>query len=261
MKEIKKNFMSKKSNNYIKGFTMLELGVAMMCMAILATLFLFGKDIINATKLNKEISELASFKSSFSGFAEKYNCLPGDCRRASDFMDCTDFYNKNGGLACNGDGNGRYDSWGWNSDTWRYWVQQEALGFLKTGSYRDNTPGNRMFRSSGYSAQSAHIAIFGNMYSKGFGASPGIAIPNVNVILFTASYPGAVDGFGPVLNPINAESLDRKMDDGSPNTGAITGYAAETVVPSMPSGDCLSGTNYNVANDAIACFITMRLSD
>lgn len=75
------------------GFTLIELSIVLVIIGLLVGGVLVGKTLIEAARLRATISQLEKIQTAVSTFRLKYNCLAGDCIRATTF-----------GLGANGNG-------------------------------------------------------------------------------------------------------------------------------------------------------------
>lgn len=85
--------MPKNSNQ--NGFTLIELSIVMVIVALLAGGILVGQDLVYAAKVRAEFSQMERIDTAVNTFKLKYNALPGDMNNAVAF-----------GLGANSDGNG-----------------------------------------------------------------------------------------------------------------------------------------------------------
>jgi prepilin-type N-terminal cleavage/methylation domain-containing protein len=71
--------------NHTKGFTLVELSIVMVVIALVAGGVLVGRDLIAASQLRATMKQIETYNTAFNAFFLKYNCLPGDCGNASEF--------------------------------------------------------------------------------------------------------------------------------------------------------------------------------
>ena len=86
-----------------KGFTLIELSIVMIIIALIIGGVLVGQNLIRSAELNSFIKDIQKFDSAVKGFQAQYNQLPGDMDRAYDYWD-SECATEAG--FCNGDGNG-----------------------------------------------------------------------------------------------------------------------------------------------------------
>ena len=77
------------------GFTLIEISIVLIIIGLIAAGILIGRDLIHQAELRADISKMRDLDVAVQTFKLKYNCLPGDCPNATDFLDNT----------VNGDGN------------------------------------------------------------------------------------------------------------------------------------------------------------
>ena len=78
------------------GFTLLEMSVVLVIIALVIGGVLVGRDLIDTARSRSQISEWDKMNATVNTFRLKYNCLPGDCRNATQHFPGT----------VNGNGNG-----------------------------------------------------------------------------------------------------------------------------------------------------------
>lgn len=207
-----------------QGFTLVEIAIVLVIIGLLLGGVLKGQELITGARVRNLISQQDGIKAAFFGFQDRYRALPGDYAAAQANISAS-----NG----NGNGNGRIED---NAAGPNNPIQHEEIlawnhltmaGFMN-GSYTmasssvsvpeaDNTPVN---------PYSVFVQIiYDNAYGIG-GSSPD-------------KHNLKTGGQVPV--EIIAE-VDRKVDDGRPDTGAFrfSDYAPPNAVP--PGAGCYTGT-------------------
>jgi prepilin-type N-terminal cleavage/methylation domain-containing protein len=76
------------------GFTLIELSIVLVIIGLLVGGILVGRDLIRAAELRADISAVDKFDAAVNTFRLKYNCVPGDCVNATQFLEGA--YNGNG---------------------------------------------------------------------------------------------------------------------------------------------------------------------
>jgi prepilin-type N-terminal cleavage/methylation domain-containing protein len=233
-----------------KAFTLVELAIVIVIIGLLVGGVLAGQSLIETSRLNKEISELTSFRSAHYSFIGKYNCLPADCPNAARFFDvakCNSMVSFS--LGCVGDGNGKYDFWSGTdsrSDPHRYWIHLELANFLKGAPKTGN---ESTYRPANFSQFATHFAAHGDA-----GSYPN-NLNKYNYIAFVGVLPGLC-GTCSILTPYQAGYIDEKLDDGKPHTGKLKTYKGSNNPVMPPKGECLNTTsdNYEFSNEGSACY-------
>jgi prepilin-type N-terminal cleavage/methylation domain-containing protein len=205
-----------------QGFTLVELSIVLLIIGLIIGGITAGSSLINQAGLRSVISEYNQYKTSVNTFKIQYNALPGDMNNATTFWynatTCPGTAGTAGG--CNGDGNGyilfNYSSTT-NDESLRAWQHLSLSGIINgnyTGTHtvtNQNDPGVNVPQSK-YSN-----AIWGfesSPTSLNSGALYGNAI-------FLGSFSSGGPGNGPSLAAIDAQTIDTKIDDGIPISGAV----------------------------------------
>jgi prepilin-type N-terminal cleavage/methylation domain-containing protein len=217
------------------GFTLIEIAIVLVIIGLLLGGVLKGQELITAARVRNLAAQLDGVKIAYLGFQDRYRALPGDYPLGAANANIPGPAG-NATLGCAGANcsNGKIDDTGGvgGNESILVWHQLARAGFI-IGSYdgvaaaptATNTPTNPF---SGYLQ-----IIFDNDYSD-------VAAPVANAMnIKTGSN---------VPSPILAE-LDRKIDDGLPQTGALR----FSPVWGGSTATCLSGAAYNAAVDIKTC--------
>lgn len=242
--------MRKHRHYTAQGFTLLELSVVLTIIALIAGAIFAGKTILRAAEMRSVAGEAQRYTQAITDFVDKYHALPGDFAGAETLWG-TSTDGCPGGASyptetCNGDGNGHItdQTAATYNEEFRAW-QHLANAKLIDGSYTGVTSSNRPNDiTPGVNIPASHMK-GGGWALLYVNNDPS----NINY-LSTDPLPGHVLWFGgksnsgniiPLLRPSEALDMDKKYDDGRPNTGkilAIIAYGGGTA--------CSSGSNYNI---------------
>ncbi len=223
-----------------------------MIIGLLVGGILAGADLIKAAKVGKIISEREQIMTAMNAFYLKYNCIPGDCYNISTYLSGE----------TNGDGDETLESAAAVSATgeiYQAWKHMAAAG-VYPGSFTGlngtsnvayhsiigtNVPGSKAISKAGYtffyvsSPQSGNA----NYWNGNYGNFLWFGKETTDI---TAN---------PVLKPVDAFNIDKKIDDGIPGIGKV-----RSMHPYI--GSCATGASsiaapsssaYYIANDSIAC--------
>jgi prepilin-type N-terminal cleavage/methylation domain-containing protein len=124
------------------GFTLVELSVALVIIALLVGGVLIGRDLIRTAKLRKTVSQYQQFSTAIFAFRNKFRCEPGDCVNAYDFLGDSCGDNSSDPLTgCNGDGDGQIYKFtdGLRGEYVKAWMHLAQAGLI-SGNYSGRGP-------------------------------------------------------------------------------------------------------------------------
>ncbi len=235
------------------GFTLIELSIVLVIIGLIAGGILLGKALIEAADVRYAASQLTQLETSYRNFQLKYNCIIGDCPNATSLFGAN-YYTYSPGCtytngAGNGDGNGIIDGGGgwWGCESFN------AAASLAV---------SQMLPSSIYNAKGEELYINNNMYFKWIDGAygyfynddlyqpSGMPMLHENTVTFFKNLPSWPTGAA--MNPVKAQAIDTKIDDGLAEKGKFSGVQAATdAVPNtlIPTS-CSNGSVYNTNEDA-----------
>ena len=256
-----------------KGFSLVELSIVLIIIALLVTGVSSGGKLINQAKLKSISNDYNSYKTAYNTFYLTYDVLPGDMSEANTLAffgevhsadTCTSdtYYAEDGVILGRTDGimafwhmklagliSGSYDG---------AFTKSEEIGItVGQSSYDDNAGFNfftlgRSCNMWGYSSDLIYAKA--NKIVLSFGAAETAS---------NATIPNSI------LKPQDAHRLDNKLDDGIPNSGKIMadhGYE----IGSSQHCTSLSGyansysvsdgiLSYMLTNDYVACRVMFEM--
>ena len=261
------------------GFTLVELSIVLVIIALIAGGVVGGKELIWHAQLSSIEKDVDEVRTGMNLFRMKYNCVPGDCRNATQFFG-TDSICGNAALndipkdaTCDGNGNGRVGNIdGANNastveayEWYRFWQQLASAGYIRgsysgtrgngTGSVWSCDPINTVHCPTSKIGGRFNILYFAQQYDINFnGVGHYLYLGSVN--------PVSGHSYLPIMQAVDAQTLDSKFDDGIPATGMIKG---------PPQGyhwatDCTSSAvastaTYQASGTTVVCPIFFQLSD
>ena len=245
-------FCESRLRNPDRGFTLIEMAIVLVIIALVAAGLVAGKSMIDNMQLRGIRNEASEYERAIKTFELKYGCLPGDCNKATQFFgsaggsgmmtdnNCRNPASTNLGAtgSCNGDGNGAISTSGGISDGEHYGVWQHLnLAGLIDGAYWLTGYGISYGHRRGINAPASKANSVGMWSLINF--SNAASIPGYNLF---AGYGGTSLGFGghyafmlsqeyfdgswwyfgaPIFTAPAAYLIDNKFDDGKPFSGVI----------------------------------------
>ncbi|MCF8496751.1 MAG: prepilin-type N-terminal cleavage/methylation domain-containing protein [Alphaproteobacteria bacterium] len=228
-----------------KGFTLVELAIVMIIIGFLIVGVLKGQEMISNAQVTSTISQLKGIDAAASTFRDMYNAFPGDMATAT-----TRLTNCAADPCNDGDGDGRInlnvgDAAALDNEG-GYFFNHLLAADLITGL--DGTAtlafGNALLSApvgGGYFIGHSTVGVTGFTDTE---MRPG------HYIVLTGQTGPVASGTG-ILNPSQAARIDRKMDDGRPNSGSV--------ISETDNADCRVGTVYNESDPAQLCNIGIRI--
>ena len=209
-----------------KAFTLIEISIVMLVIALIMGGIFVGKDIMRSYKLRMVISEVEHYKTIANIFMDRFDALPGDMGDAFAYWDTNCAADA---VSCNGNNNNAIDS---TQEELMYWrqlflseiIEKPYTGTLNGGNIVSgvNIPSSKMAKGSGHWIN--HNTIFGR---------------TANYITFGADEGSSVHE-GAIINPAEAYNIDENTDDGKADSGntmaaTATGMGATPCVTSATS--------------------------
>lgn len=203
-----------------QGFTLVELAITLVIAGLLGSAVLAAAELRSSARSRGLMQQADALRAAHYGFVDRYRALPGDAPRAT--IDIP-------GTTMNGNGDGLVGTTSGVSEPVAAWEHLSHAGFL-AGGFR--------YGSGTETPESAPLSPFG--------AAPRLAS--------NSRYAGA----GPVRlnlhlgNLVPAQTLadvDRKLDDGLPDHGAIRFSPVGTTGDAPDAARCLTpdGTGWRLA--------------
>ncbi|MEM6812371.1 MAG: prepilin-type N-terminal cleavage/methylation domain-containing protein [Pseudomonadota bacterium] len=233
--------------NKESGFTLVELAIVMIIIGLLIGGILKGQELIGNAQTTATIAQIKGLDGALSTFNDKYNTLPGD-------MEDPDERLANCGGACNTDGdeNGRID--GPNIDDLPALNEEGTVAFIHLAA-ADLISGIDI-DSTGSADNEFGSALPEAEIDGGFwigydndGTVGGVADSRRGHYLVLTQL-AANTGGGDGIPAVTAGQIDRKMDDGLPESGDIRASGAA----------CTTGAaEYDEANQASECDVFIRV--
>ena len=264
------------------GFTLVELSIVLVIIGLIVGGVMVGQNMIESAKIRAAVSQIEQYSTAVNTFRLKYNSVPGDMSASN--ASSVGFATRVG-TAGRGDGNGKVEGGSIGTvgypnagETSLFWNDLGASGLIE-GSFK----GIDCARDSVFCTRSSATVAVSQIFPPiKIGNNNYMTVVNDNGItslvlfgnLISVSWAGgallAADfngGNGLGLTPVQAYSIDLKIDDGFPLTGSISGigtaWDAVTIGPllvGVPSANrcgnsSTTPTSYNIAPPYGAAYI------
>ncbi len=189
-----------------KGFTLIEIAIVLVIIGLLLGGVLKGQELINTARVRALNNNVDGITAAWFSFQDRYRAFPGDYSQAT--VNLPD----PAGIVADGDGNGRVGITGANTDSpaerANVWVQLQAAGYV-TGNYD----------AAGVITDEYGCSV-DTCPDNGFGAGMNLAFGNqIRGGALAADSHELITGRGIPVEVI--AELDRKVDDGEPESGAM----------------------------------------
>ncbi|MEM7540797.1 MAG: prepilin-type N-terminal cleavage/methylation domain-containing protein [Pseudomonadota bacterium] len=205
-----------------RGFTLVEMAIVLVIIGLLLGGILKGQELITSARVRNIADQNSGVQAAYYGFIDRYRQVPGDWTQANAVQSIP-------GVNTGGDASGRLDS----ADPWdeglALWEHLSKSGFIQ-GNYIGGT---------------------GQPAADETDKAPRNAFNGFLMLYFNDDYddPSPAEKLNLVLGsgiPVNVlAELDRKIDDGLPQTGvlrhALTSGADFNTV-GQSSADCINTT-------------------
>lgn len=249
----------------MRGFSLLELSIALIIIGLIVGGILVGHDMIRQAELRSVMTDVGKFKTAVNTFKLKYNALPGDQKNATSYWDAAHTTPATcrttvgtGTQTCDGDGNGIVSSASAGSmENFRFWQHLANAGLIE-GQFSGVT-------GPAHPAEDSQIGTnvpASKMAGTGYSMNPMMTLSG-SAHYFDGSYGNAINfgtesatanTYGPALIPEAAASIDEKMDDGKPAYGVVTAFkSSSTINPNCTTAAVSSTSEYALTSKSALC--------
>ncbi len=225
------------------GFTLVELSIVIVIIALLTAGVMSGKNIVKLSKLQNVIKEIKEIETATHSFKDKFKYYPGD------FPSATTYWPSASPAAVNGNGNWQVPLF--STEDLQFWVQLN-LASLLPGKYT-GAASAATWHKAGENCPKSTFPNGG--YDAGYHIS-GVYGTNGNFMEFGALV-GSPNGLynSSILTSADAHSIDTKMDDGLASNGnlyTIRG-ANSTGSGCVTAASTAASASYILTDTAVNC--------
>ena len=251
------------------GFTLVELAIVMIIIGLLIGGILKGQELITNARVSSTVAQVKAVESGISGFRDKYGGVPGDIANpGARLPGCTSTLCVLASAATNADGFISVAAAGtstFNPGVAIDATSESAASFVQLGAsgFIGGVNGGAAALAIGGSNPSTPIAGAWVLATSLGALGTGLVGPTATAatVLQSGAYLSLTQGLGAAvsattgpLTPVQAATIDRKLDDGNPNAGAVraTGAGAGTGAGNCASAVGVAGV-YNEALGSTEC--------
>ena len=225
--------------NRQKGFTLIEIAIVLVIIGLLLGGVLKGQELINTARVRAMNNTVDGITAAWFSFQDRYRSFPGDYLSAQSTVNLP---GTGGTGPAGGDGNGLVDS---DEERARVWVHLEAAGYL-TGGYT-NDGATVVFNDYACPPTICPDNGFGSGMNLSYGALVQTGAANAHELISGRGIPVEV-----------IAELDRKVDDGSPVSGAMQLGKGGKDWDGTAMALCITGTDYQLQNPGDNCAAVFR---
>jgi len=243
-----------------KGFTLVELAVVMIIIGLLIGGILKGQELITNARITTTASQIESMGAAYNGFIDQFSSQPGDLPNgATRLADCVAGTPcATGAAAAGGPGNGVIDvdvgvAPTLANEGTAFFTQLLAAGLI-TGLDGTNV---LTFGTSNPTSPVGGGLQVGDLRAVGAPAGYTAAELRPRPYIVHNGIIGVVNAAAGALTPSQAANIDRRLDDGVPNTGTIISETATAACRAVVAGATVY--DESAAASAQGCSIAYRL--
>lgn len=206
------------------GFTLVELAIVLMIIGLLIGGILRGQEMMNNARMQKIITDVNSYGGAINTFMDAYDARPGDLFTANTRIPGCETGNANSCRSGNGNGMIGVQVATWepgdqtiaseNTQFWKHLAMAHLISGVKPSASTLD------WGNSHPTAASGGFAVITTI-----GGGVANVVTGSLVLQLKNSITASVET-NPVLSPKQAAYIDRKMDDGMPQTGDVQARGA-----------------------------------
>jgi prepilin-type N-terminal cleavage/methylation domain-containing protein len=214
------------------GFTLVEIAIVLVIIGLLLGGILKGQELITNARVRSIIDQGDAVKAAYYAFRDRYKALPGDMLAATANTQLPN----SGAAPGGGDGNGQIAT---NAERGLVWTHLQLAGFIN-GTYN----GTAVAAVWTCPTATCPANAYGSGLMLSFGSEASGTAGNSHELWTGANIPVGI-----------VAEIDRKIDDGIPQTGSFQSGQSAAINP----GTCVAGAGtastyqINVASPQTSC--------
>ncbi len=241
------------------GFTLVELAIVMIIIGLLIGGALKGQELIANAQVGATVGQAKSFEAAISTFRDVYSFMPGDMiNPATRVPNC--------GAVCAqvGDASGRIGNdpglahanlTNENGAAWAQLVAADLItGITQTAAIADAPTPDVSIPSAALNGSSWQVGYT----AAGLTSIVGVAPRSGHYLLVDASLAAVSSAATASLTPSQAARVDRKIDDGAPNSGTVRAMGGAAGAATCADLATIAGV-YNEALQGNLCGLYIRV--
>lgn len=237
-----------------QGFSLVELSIVLVILGLLVGGVLGGQSLIEAAKLRKIITAEQDIETACNAFRVKYDALPGDFNKATDYWGAGACQNTNG---CNGNNDAKIT---WYQEYQTAFKHLRLAGLVPFGDNARMTDPDYAAIPTGPAENSIWLLDWHDQPFDGSNAlttNESLWGKNGNFLSLQGHSPyNPTHTIDSSLSPAKAYSLDTKVDDGKASSGRVTAFEGHYAA----IGTCTSSAGvYVLASDTVTCRVFFLL--
>ena len=214
-----------------KGFSLVELSITLVIISLLIAAIAGGIHLMQATRINKVISEMTGYGQAIDNFQLSYHNLPGDMPNATQFWS----------NVRNGDGNTKIE--GNTTERLQAWTHLSKARMISS-AFTGNTTDPGIFEAGvnvpGSAIKNAYYMVG---YEVLYPATTGRAGHTIALV----STDTAHNPEGGALSPQDARIIDKKLDEtANPADGNL--FVLRAAIAKSTAGLCVTNSYTNASN-------------
>lgn len=239
------------------GFTLVELAIILVIISLIVGGIIAAQSVIRSTQIVTVATEIDDYRVAITLFKDRYKSKPGDMSDAFDYFgnDCGS--NDTSSTGCNGNDDGIIGES--DGERLKAWKHLQLAGTV-TGNYSGTEASGSIYGAISTNIPGSTIDNAGYMFNDDIPAAQNSFLPEVDHLLLGSDNDGSGDFEGPAIDPVFAQAVDLKVDDGKAYSGLTVstngdGSTGCITTPNSANGD------YDLSTELVNCTLRFYIND